>query len=218
FCISSPAWYWIFDSKECACPDPNVRRKNQIAIQGLFAPTEQLHGTLLSSSFPEMRKPAVAINIYRGDTGLDSGRAQSIFDLDPRMIEQKRLNQVARANLLPGQSVKLNDGTIVRFDGAVNFVNLQVSRDPAQLWVLIFALTMMAGLVVSLVIKRRRVWARLSPGAAAGTVNVELGGLARTDSSGWGDEFERLCDRCLEGFPPTGAARAGNGHKDEDAE
>lgn len=199
-------------------PDPNVRRKNQIAIQGLFAPTEQLHGTLLSSSFPEMRKPAVAINIYRGDTGLDSGRAQSIFDLDPRMIEQKRLNQVARANLLPGQSVKLNDGTIVRFDGAVNFVNLQVSRDPAQLWVLIFALTMMAGLVVSLVIKRRRVWARLSPGAAAGTVNVELGGLARTDSSGWGDEFERLCDRCLEGFPPTGAARAGNGHKDEDAE
>lgn len=64
-------------------PDPNVRRKNQIAIQGLFAPTEQLHGTLLSSSFPEMRKPAVAINIYRGDTGLDSGRAQSIFDLDP---------------------------------------------------------------------------------------------------------------------------------------
>ncbi|MBN7415670.1 cytochrome c biogenesis protein ResB, partial [Mycobacteroides abscessus] len=34
-------------------PDPNVRRKNQIAIQGLFAPTEQLHGTLLSSSFPE---------------------------------------------------------------------------------------------------------------------------------------------------------------------
>lgn len=198
-------------------PDPNVRRKNQIAIQGLFAPTEQLHGTLLSSSFPEMRKPAVAINIYRGDTGLDSGRAQSIFDLDPRMIEQKRLNQVARANLLPGQSVKLNDGTIVRFDGAVNFVNLQVSRDPAQLWVLIFALTMMAGLVVSLVIKRRRVWARLSPGAAAGTVNVELGGLARTDSSGWGDEFERLCDRCLEGFA-DGAARAGNGHKDEDAE
>lgn len=199
-------------------PDPNVRRKNQIAIQGLFAPTEQLHGTLLSSSFPEMRKPAVAINIYRGDTGLDSGRAQSIFELDPRMIEQKRLNQVARANLLPGQSVKLNDGTIVKFDGAVNFVNLQVSRDPAQLWVLIFALTMMAGLVVSLVIKRRRVWARLTPGAAAGTVNVELGGLARTDSSGWGDEFERLCDRCLEGFPPLGAAGAGNGHNDEDAE
>jgi cytochrome c biogenesis protein len=26
-------------------------------------------------------------------------------------------------------------------------------------------------------------------------VNVELGGLARTDNSGWGDEFERLVER-----------------------
>lgn len=182
-------------------PDPQQRRKNQIAIQGLFAPTEQRHGTLLSSSFPEMRKPAVAINIYRGDTGLDSGRPQSIFELDRRMIEQKRLNQVAHRNLLAGQSVELDDGTIVTFDGAVNFVNLQVSRDPAQDWVLVFALTMMAGLIVSLVVKRRRVWARLSPGeTGSGTVNIELGGLARTDSSGWGEEFDRLCDRCLESF------------------
>jgi hypothetical protein len=28
-------------------------------------------------------------------------------------------------------------------------------------------------------------------------VSVELGGLARTDNSGWGDEFERLTDRLL---------------------
>ena len=37
---------------------------------------------------------------------------------------------------------------------------------------------------------------RVSP-LAAGTVNVELGGLARTDNSGWGDEFERLIARLL---------------------
>jgi cytochrome c biogenesis protein len=42
-------------------------------------------------------------------------------------------------------------------------------------------------------VRRRRVWVRLTPGA--GTVNVELGGLARTDNSGWGDEFERLTER-----------------------
>ena len=36
-------------------------------------------------------------------------------------------------------------------------------------------------------------------GEAAGTVNVELGGLARTDNSGWGDEFERLTERLLAG-------------------
>jgi cytochrome c biogenesis protein len=63
--------------------------------------------------------------------------------------------------------------------------------------VLVFALTMMAGLLVSLVVRRRRVWVRLTP-SGAGTVSVELGGLARTDNSGWGDEFERLTQRLLD--------------------
>ena len=51
----------------------------------------------------------------------------------------------------------------VRFDGAVPFVNLQVSHDPGQTWVLVFAIAMMAGLLVSLLVRRRRVWVRLTP-------------------------------------------------------
>nr|WP_066898071.1 cytochrome c biogenesis protein ResB [Mycolicibacterium houstonense] len=185
-------------------PDADERRKHQIAIQGLFAPTKQLDGTLLSSSFPALNDPAVAIDIYRGDTGLDTGRPQSLFTLDPRLIGQNRLTKVARVNLVEGQDTTLDDGTKVRFDGAVPFVNLQVSHDPAQIWVLVFAMTMMAGLLVSLVVRRRRIWVRIQP-AAAGTVNVELGGLARTDNSGWGDEFEKLTERLLEGYEGTPA-------------
>jgi cytochrome c biogenesis protein len=179
-------------------PDAEERRKHQIAVQGLFAPTEQLDGALLSSSFPALNDPAVAIDVYRGDTGLDTGRPQSLFALDPSLIAQKRLNKQARVNLTAGESTRLDDGTTVRFDGAVPFINLQVSHDPAQVWVLVSALTMMAGLLVSLVVRRRRVWVRVSP-AAPGTVSVELGGLARTDNSGWGDEFERLAARLLDG-------------------
>ncbi|MEN4478060.1 cytochrome c biogenesis protein ResB [Mycolicibacterium cosmeticum] len=177
-------------------PDPDERRKHQIAVQGLLAPTEQLDGTLLSSSFPALNDPAVAIDIYRGDAGLDTGRPQSLFTLDPRLIGQGRLTKQARVNLKAGEQTRLNDGTTVRFDGAVPFINLQVSHDPAQVWVLVFAMSMMAGLLVSLVVRRRRVWVRLTPGAA-GTVSVELGGLARTDNSGWGDEFERLTVKLL---------------------
>ena len=187
-------------------PDPAERRKHEIAIQGLLAPTEQLDGTLLSSRFPALNAPAVAIDIYRGDTGLDTGRPQSLFTLDPRLIEQGRLTKEKRVNLRAGQEVRLDQGpaagTVVRFDGAVPFVNLQVSHDPGQTWVLVFAVTMMAGLLVSLLVRRRRVWVRLTP--AAGTVNVELGGLARTDNSGWGDEFERLTDRLLAGLGEPG--------------
>jgi cytochrome c biogenesis protein len=146
-----------------------------------------------------MRDPAVAVDIYRGDTGLDSGRPQSLFSLDNRLVEQNRLNKVKRVNLIVGQQVDLGDGTMVRFDGATEFVNLQVSHDPAQVWVLVFAMTMMGGLLVSLVVRRRRVWARVSDsGSAPGTVNVELGGLARTDNSGWGEELDKLAQRVAE--------------------
>ena len=125
-----------------------------------------------------------------------------MFTLDPRLIEQGRLTKEKRVNLRAGQEVRIDQGpaagTVVRFDGAVPFVNLQVSHDPGQIWVLVFAITMMAGLLVSLLVRRRRVWVRLDavPARRAGTVNVELGGLARTDNSGWGDEFERLTERC----------------------
>lgn len=173
-------------------PDPAERRRHQIGIQGLFAPTEQLEGTLLSSGFPALTDPAVAIDIFRGDTGLDTGRPQQLFSLDSRLIDQGRLTKVRRTNLRAGEQVRLDDGTVVRFDRATPFINLQVSHDPGQVWVLVFAIAMMAGLAVSLIVRRRRVWIRITPAGTAGTVSVELGGLARTDNSGWGDEFERL--------------------------
>lgn len=194
-----------FDPPAGTYSDADERRKNQLAIQGLFAPTAQLDGTLLSSRFPELNDPAVAIDVYRGDTGLDSGRPQSLFTLDERLIEQDRLTRVARVNLYLGEETRLDDGTTVRFDAVLPFINVQVSHDPAQVWVLVFAMTMMAGLLVSLVVRRHRVWVRITR-TGPGTVNVELGGLARTDNSGWGDEFERLTDRLLRSGSSAGPA------------
>lgn len=194
-------------------PNPVDRRQHEIAIQGLLAPTEQLDGALLSSRFPALNAPAVAVDIYRGDTGLDSGRPQSLFTLDPRLIEQHRLTKEKRVNLRAGQAVRIDQGpaagTVVRFDGASPFVNLQVSHDPGQTWVLVFAITMMTGLLVSLLVRRRRVWVRLTPAGDGqpGTVNVELGGLARTDNSGWGDEFERLTSRLFAGLGESAASK-----------
>jgi len=188
-------------------PDPAERRKHQLAIMGLFAPTAEFDGTLLSSSYPTLRDPAVAIDIYRGDTGLDTGRPQSLFSIDHRLLEQKRLTKVKRINLRQGEEVRLDDGTVVRFDSATPFVNLQVSHDPGQLWVLVFAMTMMAGLLVSLIVRRRRVWARIVSSSEGGTVSIELGGLARTDNSGWGSEFEKLAERLLTDLPAAAPSK-----------
>ncbi|MBF6394765.1 cytochrome c biogenesis protein ResB [Nocardia cyriacigeorgica] len=195
-------------------PTEEERRNNQIAIEGLFAPTANLHGTLLTSSYPEMTDPAVAVDIYRGDTGLDTGRPQSLFALDQELIRQERLTKETRVNLRPGESATLSNGTVVTFDGAEEFVNLQVSHDPAQQWVLVSAVTMMAGLLVSLLVSRRRIWLRVYPAdAEAGTVDqrrvvVEMGGLARSDQAGWGGEFDRLRARLLGAGAPDDAPTA----------
>lgn len=191
-----------FDPPAGTYPDADQRRRNQIAIEGLFAPTASLNGTLLGSSFPGPRDPAVAVDVYRGDAGLDSGKPSSIFSLDPQLAKSGRLVKQERVNLKPGDSVTLGDGTRVRFDQVQEWVSLQTSQDPGQLYVLGFALTMTLGLMVSLVVKRRRIWVRLlpepdGPGGAPGRTVVEFGGLARTDQAGWGEEFGRLTAELL---------------------
>ena len=185
-----------FDPPAGMYPDLLERREQQIAIQGLFAPTAQFDGTLLSSRFPRMDDPAVAVDVYRGDAGLDTGRPQSVFALEPDLIESGLLNREARVNLRPGESTTLADGTEVRFDGAEEFINIQVSEDPTQIWVGVSAAVMMGGLVLSLMVPRRRIWARVSVDDDNVT-RVDLGGLARTDRSGWGAEFDRLRDRLV---------------------
>lgn len=199
-----------FDPPAGSYPDPDERRKNQIAIEGLLAPTEQLDGRLLSSAFPALNDPAVAVDIYKGDTGLDSGRPQSIFALDQRMIEQGRLNRVARINLGLGDETQLEDGTVVRFEAVTDFVSLQVSYDPTQIWVLVFAITMMAGLLVSLIIRRRRIWVKIRKNSDTGLLTVEMGGLARTDNAGWGEEFDRLVTRLMPDAPEIAQTSATN--------
>ncbi|NMD56982.1 MULTISPECIES: cytochrome c biogenesis protein ResB [Tsukamurella] len=172
------------------------RRTKQIGIEGLLAPTKQLDGTLLTSRFPAPNDPAVAIDIYQGDTGLDTGKPQNIFSLSRDQIDSKRLEKKARVNLSVGQSTTIEDGTQVRFDGVTNFAALQVSHNPAQNWTLVFAIGMLGGLIVSLTVRRRRVFVRLTPREHGGTV-MEIAGLARTDEAGWTEDFEALADRLV---------------------
>ncbi|WP_205690664.1 cytochrome c biogenesis protein ResB [Corynebacterium striatum] len=189
-----------FDPPAGMYPDLFERRQNQIAIQGLFAPTAQWsgeNGQLLTSAYPGLTDPALAIDIYRGDAGLDTGTAQSIFDLDSSLVHSGQLQKIDRVNLSQNESVTLDDGTKVTFEGASQFANYQISYDPFQKWVLVSSLLMLVSLVGSLVIKRRRIWVRISPAADGGT-DIQMGGLARTDRAGWSEEFYAVYRALLE--------------------
>lgn len=169
-------------------------RKQQLAITGLFAPTAVVHGSLMQSSFPRADDPGVAIDVYRGDLGMEGGKPQSVFSVDQAQIDKGALVKQTRANLMAGESVTLDDGTKITFTGYSEWVSLQTSYDPAQLWLLISAVLLLLGLTVSLSIKRRRVWFRMRPadGASGSRTVVEVGGLARTDQAGYGEEFTEL--------------------------
>ncbi|MDN5916661.1 MAG: cytochrome c biogenesis protein ResB [Pseudonocardia sp.] len=180
--------------------DPAQRTNSQLALTGTFAPTAALDTSgNLASAYPDLRNPVLELNVMRGDLGIDDGRGQSIFTVDQSKVDSGELKSVARADLAPGQSTRLDDGTVIRFDGVGTWANLLIGHDPGQTWVLVFAVTMVGGLAVSLSIRRRRFWVRVVPSGTGS--RVQLGGLARTDRAGYGDEFDRLAADLLR---PTG--------------
>jgi len=179
-------------------------RRHQLAIAGLFAPTAADHGGIMTSVFPAADRPGLAVDIYQGDLGMESGAPQSVFAIDQKQVDKGALVKQKRVNLYVGDSVTLPDGTTVTFTGYTNWVSLQTSYDPAQLAALLFAVTLLIGLMISLTLKRRRLWFRMVPDAHRGAPElsggtstprstiVRVGGLARTDQAGYGSEFGEI--------------------------
>ena len=192
-----------FDPPAGMYPDLGERRKNQIAIEGNFAPTANWtgpNGDQLQSAFPTMDDPAISVDVYVGDAGLDTGRPQNIFTLDQAPVAEGLLQKVTRVQLTPGSeaTVDTDGGEVkVRFDGAAEYANYQISRDTTQIWALIASTVMLLALAGSLAIKRRRIWVRLHPSDTPGHTVVEIAGLARTDRAGWGREFDELAAELL---------------------
>ncbi len=191
--------------------DPTELHKKQIAVTGLFAPTAVITNGVMTSSFPAPNNPGVAAQIYEGNLGSDSDE-QSIFDIDQNMVDNGSLKLVAQANLSLGQQVTLPDGTKVRFDAVQRWVSLMITHDPTADYVLVFAVLLLLGLVTSLVIKRRRIWVRVTPAGdddPAGRTVIDVGGLARTDQAGYGEEFTRLSARILDAVAGADRSTAG---------
>jgi cytochrome c biogenesis protein len=85
--------------------------------------------------------------------------------------------------LKPGQSLKLPGGRgTITFTGYVPWVSLAITHDPGQLPALVCGMAALAGLLLSFMVRRRRVFVRARAGEHGTT--VQLGGLARTDASG----------------------------------
>jgi len=174
-------------------PDLGPGNTDQLAIEGFFAPTGALSGGVLTSVDPRPLDPQVAVIVYTGYLGLDSGLPQSVYSLDQTQIDRGLLTEQARANLAVGESTTLPDGTVVTFSGVQEFAALQLSHDPGQVYVLGAAMAVLAGLLGMLLVRRERVFARVGPGPDGGGTVLSIGSLTR-GSADTGPRFTALSD------------------------
>ena len=169
-------------------PDLGAASDDQLALEGFFAPTGVVQGGILTSVDPRPLAPQVAVVVYQGYLGLDSGIPQSVYSLDAAQIDRGRLTEAGAANLSVGESLTLDDGTTVTFTGYREFAALQFSHDPGQGWVLGAAIALLLGLLGMLLVRRERVFARVAPASGNGGTVLTIASLAR----GSGDNGPRL--------------------------
>jgi cytochrome c biogenesis protein len=204
-------------------PDLGPGTTEQLAIEGFFAPTGVLQAGVLTSIDPRPLDPKVAIFVYTGYLGLDSGLPQSVYSLDQTQIDRERLTEVGRANLAVGESTTLPDGTVVTFSGYRQFAAIQLSHDPGQVWVLGAAIAVLVGLLGMLLVRRERVFARSGPAPDGGGTVLSIGSLTRGRAD-TGPRFTSLTEDVQAALaaradvpPSTPAARADGPAPDEEA-
>jgi cytochrome c biogenesis protein len=157
----------------------------QLGFQMLFLPTaavDDVRGPF--SSFPDADDPAIFASAWVGDLGLDDGVPQSVY----RLVTDA-MSQVGLEALRPGQTWELPDGIgSMSFVGWQRWASFQIAHDPGKEPALIASGLALIGLMLSLFVKRRRVWVRASDSPDG--VVIEVAGLARTDEADLGDDVE----------------------------
>lgn len=169
-------------------PDANPE---QLGFVGLFLPTAVDTGDGLAvSADPELTNPELHLNSYAGDLGLDDGQPQNVYVLDTDDLEVLNSREVEAGGIVlaPGESQELPDGLgEIEFESVQNYIAVDITYNPGETAVLIFALTATAGLVSSLFLRRRRVWVTAET-TEAGRTLVRYGLLSRGEDFSLRDE------------------------------
>jgi len=168
----------------------------QIGMIGFLYPSQtELETGALTSNYPDLLNPVLSLQVFTGDLGLDGGIPRSVYSLDTDGMTEVagRTVDTPSIQLRPGETIGLPDGIgSVTFENAApdapaddlsnavpRFASLDIHRDPSQGWVLVFAILVLAGLLTSLFVPRRRVWVKAIESADADGVRLEYAGLAR---------------------------------------
>jgi len=166
----------------------------QLGFIGSFLPTavmDKVRGGF--STFPDAFNPKLLLSAWEGNLGLDNGTPQSVYRLDT-----SKMTRIGLEGLAVGETWTLPNGQgSISFDGWARWVNLQVARDPGKGFALAGAILAIFGLMMSLFIRRRRVWVRVF--ALADGSGIEVSGLSRSQAPGLEAEINELVTALKEG-------------------
>jgi len=172
----------------------------QLGMRGFLYPTAvALPSGALTSNYPDLLNPILTLEVYQGDLGLDNGQGVNAYSLNTDSLTQiaGRKSDAPTIELSPGDKVDLpGDLGSIELESIPRFVSLDVHHDPSQLWVLIFSALVVAGLVTSLFIPRRRMWVKAV--ITKDGVTLEYAGLARGDDPTLTAAVADLADRHIE--------------------
>jgi len=180
----------------------------QLGFSGFFLPTaEPTFAEGPVSLFPDLKNPELALSVWEG-TLFPGGRPQSVYTLNTAELTAvpKADGGALLIRLKPGDTFELPGGRgTITFESVERFAGLSVRTDPGQGVTLGAALAAVAGLVASLLIRRRRVFVRA--GADGSTTLVSIGGLAKSADPGLAGAIASLADE-LSAHQPAAVASA----------
>jgi cytochrome c biogenesis protein len=170
---------------------------SQVGMRAFFYPTASKSADgVLGSVYPDLRNPVLSLVIFKGDLGINKGVPKSVYVLDTDKMTPLAgpgaADGTSALRLKPGESAQIPGGLgSITFENKApasdssnlsesvqRFASFDVHRDPTQGWVLFFSICVLAGLLTSLFIPRRRLWIKVIE-LSGGRLRIEYAGLAR---------------------------------------
>lgn len=175
--VRSPAGKVLYHQATPFLPQDNAYRSvgavkvpaaspKELGFYGFFLPTATFSTTQGPiSTYAGLANPELVIGAYQGQLFPDS-LPQSVYTLNTaKMTQVMDGKEPWRAVVRPGQTVKLPDGTTISMDKTIpRWAGLSARYDPGKGTALLAALIGLAGLIMSMTLRRRRIFFKVGTG------------------------------------------------------
>jgi cytochrome c biogenesis protein len=142
--VTDPEGNVVAEGPIISVPSGDTGYTSQLVIKAPDAQPDQMAvvGFFLSgphSEFPGLVDPQLAVTVYTGDLGLDTGVPTNAYQIDVENLTPvtDEDGKQSLLRLYPGQEAELPDGSTISFDGIRRYAAFDIKHDPFQVFTLV---------------------------------------------------------------------------------